>query len=147
MPAVCRQWSDRIWWDLVTPRRRRHHGGYTRAPVEIVGIPPFSSLSEEAEYFFRTQHAVAARCVEEPRLGIEVTVKHRLVPGRTALRVFIAADPATGLTLTTIDGEGNRALAFADVHLMEALDTGELIPRVRPGTGDELPWVELYPAP
>ena len=34
---------------------------------------------------------------------------------------------------------------FPDVHLMEALDTGELNDRIRAGAEGELPWAAQYP--
>lgn len=111
----------------------------------VVGTPPFSSLADEAQYILRTPHALAARVVDQPCPGIEVTTNNPYTLGGRPLRVFIAANPETGLTFTRVDEDGDRALDFPDVHLMEALDTGELNDRIRAGEGGELPWVALYP--
>ncbi len=83
--------------------------------------------------------------MDQPSLGIEVTTKNRWTLRGKPLRVFIRAHPDTGLTFTRIDEEGARVLDFPDVHLLEALDTGELNDQIRAGAKGELPWAALYP--
>jgi hypothetical protein len=114
-------------------------------PTQRLGIPPYSSLQEEAQCLSTTRGALAARVVDQPSPGIEVTIKNRWTLGGRPLRVFIRAHPDTGLTFTRIDEEGDRVLDFPDVHLLEALDTGELNDRIRAGAEGELPWAALYP--
>lgn len=92
----------------------------------------------------RALDAKAVSVVDTPRLGIEVTLTDPMIFGNFPLRVFIAADPETGLTFTRMDTDGELADNFPLAHLQEALDTGELIPFIRSGTVDDPPWVDLY---
>ncbi len=127
-------------------RTRRRHWSRSddQEPTPTPVHPPFSSLEEEAQCLSRERHALDARVVDQPGPGIEVTAVSRYTWGGRPLRVFIRAHPETGLTFTRIDEEGSRALDFPDVHLMEALDTGELNDRISAGPDGELPWAALY---